>query len=518
VTVPRRPRAIAAGIALALVTLGPILPPLAGFARRVLCGEAVLLTGTPALWGRSLALAGLSALLAAAVGAGQALWMESGVGRLRRAARGLYLLPLLLPPYLTALTWMVLAGREGPAALPMRWLGLGAPTPFGLTGAALVMGLTAAPVVAWLCRGTLAGMESEPVEAALIAGGPARAWRRVILPALWPSALAGAGIAFAFSLAEYGVPALLQWTVSSQEVYAEFSRSGDAALAAGFALPALLPAVAAALVVAASGRLLPARRAGAGPPFDTGSLSAPPALRAWAVGGALLGAASLLLPFGVLFARVAAEPAGLAEVVQARGALGGSLVWAATAGLGATLAAALLAAALRHAGGRTVAALCLAPMAVPAPLYGLGLQSLASRPGLSFLGDGPLLLVLGHGGRFLPVALLVLLDGWRRQDPLQWEAAWVAPVPRWRRFSRVALPLLLPSLAAAVGLTAALALGEIGAALLLVPPGGQTVALRLYNLLHYGADARVAALALATALSAGVAGAGVWAIVRRGRS
>jgi len=517
-TVPRGALSLAAGVVLAGITLGPVVPPLAGFARRALSGEVSFLPGNPALWGRSLALAGLSALIAAAAGAGQALWMEAGTGRLRRAARRLYLLPLLLPPYLTALTWMVLAGRDGPAAPLMRGAGLGDPTPFGLTGAALVMGLTAAPVAAWLCRGTLRGMESEPVEAALVAGGPALAWRRVILPALWPSALAGGGIAFAFGLAEYGVPALLQWTVSSQEVYAEFSRSGDVSLAAGFALPALLPAVAAAMAVAASGRLLPARRAGAGPPFDLGHLPVPPALAAWATGGALVGAAALLFPFGVLAARVAADPAGLGEVVEARAALGGSLAWAASAGAGATLVAALLAAPLRRVGSRTVAALCLAPLAVPAPLFGLGLQSLVSRPGLSFLGDGPLLLVLGHAGRFLPVALLVLLDGWRRQDPLLWEAASAAAVPPWRRFSRVALPLLLPSLAASVGLTAALALGEIGAALLLVPPGGQTVALRLYNLLHYGADARVAALALATALSGGLAGAVLWAIVRRGRS
>jgi iron(III) transport system permease protein len=126
-------------------------------------------------------------------------------------------------------------------------------------------------------------------------------------------------------------------------------------------------------------------------------------------------------------------------------------------------------------------------------------------------------LILGHAGRFLPVALLALLDGWRRQDPLLWEAARAAPVAPWRRWSRVTVPLFLPSLAAATGLAAALSLGEIGAALLLVPPGGQTVALRLYNLLHYGADSRVASLALAAALSAGAAGTLVWALVRWGR-
>ena len=42
----------------------------------------------------------------------------------------------------------------------------------------------------------------------------------------------------------------------------------------------------------------------------------------------------------------------------------------------------------------------------------------------------------------------------------------------------------------------ALTLGELGATLLVIPPGQSTLTLRLYNYLHYGASEEVAGLSL----------------------
>jgi iron(III) transport system permease protein len=56
-------------------------------------------------------------------------------------------------------------------------------------------------------------------------------------------------------------------------------------------------------------------------------------------------------------------------------------------------------------------------------------------------------------------------------------------------------------------LTFALAAGELGATLLVAPPGQATLTMRVFNLLHYGATESVAALALMVTATALVTGA-----------
>jgi len=79
----------------------------------------------------------------------------------------------------------------------------------------------------------------------------------------------------------------------------------------------------------------------------------------------------------------------------------------------------------------------------------------------------------------------------------------------------IELPLLLPGIGAGAAVVFLLGLGELGATLLVVPPGSGTLALRIYNYLHYGASDSVAALALCLI---GLSSAAVLAAVRWWRS
>jgi ABC-type spermidine/putrescine transport system permease subunit II len=66
----------------------------------------------------------------------------------------------------------------------------------------------------------------------------------------------------------------------------------------------------------------------------------------------------------------------------------------------------------------------------------------------------------------------------------------------WTRFWRIALPLRRPALAAALAAALALAVGELSATLLVLPPGATTISVHVFQLLHYGVDDRVSALCL----------------------
>ena len=61
---------------------------------------------------------------------------------------------------------------------------------------------------------------------------------------------------------------------------------------------------------------------------------------------------------------------------------------------------------------------------------------------------------------------------------------------------RIVIPLIRPGLAAAFFIGFVLSLGDLGTTLLIMPPGRSTVPVKIYNLMHYGADQMVAALCL----------------------
>ena len=138
--------------------------------------------------------------------------------------------------------------------------------------------------------------------------------------------------------------------------------------------------------------------------------------------------------------------------------------------------------------------LVLLQFLLPGPLLALGMLKLAT--GLPWLKQGDNLLILTHTLRIFPL-LALLLAGWRapragvhRNEVELLGIAW------WRRQWRLRLPQEWSQLGFAAGLGLALVLAELPTTVLVVAPGTETAVLRLYNLMHYGDWAGVAALAV----------------------
>jgi DNA-binding beta-propeller fold protein YncE len=79
----------------------------------------------------------------------------------------------------------------------------------------------------------------------------------------------------------------------------------------------------------------------------------------------------------------------------------------------------------------------------------------------------------------------------------------------WQLFRYVHWPQIAPQLGAAWYIVFLLCLWDVESMILVVPPGGETVALRVFNLLHYGHNAQVNALCL-TLLALAVAPLALW--------
>ncbi len=137
------------------------------------------------------------------------------VARVRMPGKTLLLslatLPLVVPPFLGAYSWILLLGRNGiVTTLCKQWLGVQLPSIYGATGIILAFTLGYFPYVVLLTYGALSSADPSLEESAQIMGGSRwRITRTVTLPLVTPAIAAGMVIIFMQSLGSFGVPAVL---------------------------------------------------------------------------------------------------------------------------------------------------------------------------------------------------------------------------------------------------------------------------------------------------------------------
>ncbi len=152
-------------------------------------------------------------------------------------------------------------------------------------------------------------------------------------------------------------------------------------------------------------------------------------------------------------------------------------------------------AARRIAGGGWIWLIpVLLPIAVPGSLMGIGLISLWNTPATARVYDSAAILVLSYLARFVPVATLVLVARFRRIDWQLIDAARVQMPSPFRAWVQVYIPLFAKAGAVSMFLVFVLSVAELSATILTMPPGGGTMAVRIFNYLHYGASDVVAYL------------------------
>jgi iron(III) transport system permease protein len=137
---------------------------------------------------------------------------------------------------------------------------------------------------------------------------------------------------------------------------------------------------------------------------------------------------------------------------------------------------------------------------------GIGLISLWNRAIWPDFYSSAFMPVFAGLARFTPLAVLALLPQLRRIDTLLIDAARMIQANPAQTWFQVRLAMLAPGLFAAACLAFALTTGELGATLLVAPPGRATLTMRIYNYLHYGASSSVAGLCLTIAASSLIAG------------
>ena len=524
--------------------LGLLLIPLAGPAAAAWDAPPSAEWGRLAqLAGNSVALAVIACVVAVPAGAFAALALERLMSRGSGVVRCLVVAALFVPLPVTAVAWQVVLGVWSPLASGVvAWR----PWSQGLLPAGVVHGAAGWPWVVVIVAEALRRTDPRLEEEALLTGGPAALFRRVLWPRTLLGALAGGAWVSLQTLTEIPVTDAMMVRTFAEEVYTQLVVAPDAvgAALAVTATPWLMTLAVALLVT----RRAVARRAESGVESGTAPVAAWPGwcrlVGALALSGML--AAFVVLPVAALVwtAGGGASPGGWSawafagECGKVARTDGRVLVssWAEGVAAGVVAVSLALVAAWGATRSKFVAAGVVAVAVVlavtPGPVVGLGLKQaigyIVEREATALAVCGltpdfpvlrstlydqpsPLPAIWACVTRFFPLALVVVTPALFAVPRELREASRLDGLTAWEEWRRVGWPAARSAAFVALLAVTALSLGEVSASKVVNPPSRSAFVLRLFDQMHYGAETTVAALALmplvpAFAMAVAVAG------------
>ncbi len=262
---PAAGRVPAALIPMAVAATGFLVLPLLGLAQRTPWSDLGVILGRPAVRDAlrlSLTTALASTALCVVLGVPLAWVLARAPFPGRRLVRGLVTLPMVLPPVVGGAALLFALGRRSPLGRVLADL-TGVTLPFTTTGVVLAQTFVALPFLVVTVDGALRSADRGLEEAAATLGaGRWTVLRRVTVPQVAPSLLAGAVLAWARALGEFGATITFAGNLQGRTqtmplaVY-QTLQGGDQG--AAIVLSLVLVAISLAVLVALRGRWAPGR-------------------------------------------------------------------------------------------------------------------------------------------------------------------------------------------------------------------------------------------------------------------
>ncbi|MFB6173953.1 MAG: molybdate ABC transporter permease subunit [Halobacteriales archaeon] len=196
----------------------------------------------------SVAGATTSTLIALVLGVPLAYWLARTEWRFRTAARALAVLPLVVPPTVAGIVLLTVAGPGSPLGAASAAAGL--PLTRSFAGVVLAQTFVASPFVVVTATAAFEGADRRLEHASRSLGkGRWTTFRRVALPLAAPGVLAGATLAFARALGEFGATMVMAYYPRTLpiQIWVAFVSFG---LERAYPIALLLVAIAAAVLAA----------------------------------------------------------------------------------------------------------------------------------------------------------------------------------------------------------------------------------------------------------------------------
>lgn len=377
-------------------------------------------------------------------------------------------LPLAVPSYVAAYTWVALF-----------------PGMKGFWAAWLVLTLVSTPYVVLPVVAALRTSDAGGERVARSLGlSPTKAFLRVGLPQIAPAAAAGALLAALYTLSDFGTVSIMRYDAFTRVIYASYRASFDRTSAAVLSL--ILVALALVFVIFEQLTRGSARRYRVG--SGTARVPERVALGRWAkpsayalVGGfTFLALVVPIASLGRMLVRSVDLGVDLPEVFQAMA----STVWVSLLGALVALALALpvgvLAARYHSPGVRLTELGAFTSHVLPGVVVGLSLVFLTLAV-VPVAYQTVAVLAFAYGILFLPKALGSVRSATAAVPPGLEEVARSAGLGPLRSFARVTLPNTWPGVLAGGTLAMLTAMKELPATLMLRPTGMETLATHMWR-------------------------------------
>ncbi|AOF93682.1 iron ABC transporter permease [Sinorhizobium sp. RAC02] len=437
----------------------------------------------------------------------------------------LFVLPMMIPPQVTALAWVQMSGPSSPLLKALHIAPpLGSPQPlYSVGGIALLYGVQHAPLVYLALRAGLLIIPRDGIEAARLSGASAlRTFRDIVLPLALPGMIAGAAVAFVSCIGNFGIPAILGIPASiytlATLIFTKFAAFTDQTFGEVAVLSGVIGLIAVA-GLAVQERALGGRdyrilgHSGAATSFQIGRwkfvlipllvvalffMLVAPFLAL--VAGALVPAFGVPLTLETLSFH-AFEEVLLRQVVTRTAFANSVFLAAVTAGglLGLSVLAGYVLTRRRDAAARLVASLIEIPYALPGIIVAVAfiLVFAAPLPVFNVTLYGTIwIILLAYFASFFAVSLKPVVSAYRQLDPGLEEAARLAGAGFFRRLMDILLPLVAPAAGASVILVFLIACNELTVSALLWSAGTQTLGVVIYNLDDSGSSDLASALSV----------------------
>ncbi len=392
------------------------------------------------------------------------------------AYSGLYklllLLPLLISPYIFAVAW-----KDG-----FYWLFGNSSSIYSAYGVIMVHTFAFFPLAMLITGSALSRIHTGFEEAGLMVVPLKRMVLKIMLPLIRPALTISFLLILIFSLSDFSVPAFFNVRTFTTEIFTQFSALYNFSMAIGQSILLLL--VIFALL------FIEARYLSDAPFFsvsEKGSRSKEYTLkRPFAVHLVLCILLLLVLLTPVLMLVLQSLTGRVFFFAKAweliRPAAIQSLKLATAGALLVTLIGLWSAYGKERRQYRWPDLILLLTFIVPPTVLGIALIRYYNLPSLNFIYGTSMIILIAWLGKFGFIASRIIGNG-IKQIPVSFEeAASVIGIRPINRFLKIGLPLLIPSLFAAFVLAFILCLGELGATMMVYPPGMELMPVKTFTI------------------------------------
>lgn len=427
----------------------------------------------------SLIVASGATALAVAVGFFAALWCVGTAVRWQRLFWAVAIAALVLPPFLVTNCWIDLLGQTG---LWRRWLSFNI---YSLGGTVWILALLTWPISFFFVLAAWRRVEAAQLEVdSMLRGGYLLRW--LLLPMARSSLLQASVLTFVLTLNNFAVPAILQVKVFPAELWVNFNTTFDYVAALKICWPMILVPLLAIVWL---------HRSEVAWNWRSDSAPAKTFRRqiglGWWIGSGVIALLAAIASVAVPCWQLVFRSATWNELWPALAAGQSALLH--SAGFAAATAAVVILLALATWRWPLQSVLWL-PFLTPGVLLGIALIWALNRPGLGAIYQSVVIVVLAYGIRYAVLGWNCVARAARGTDRTLSDAARLEGANGWQMLRHVYWPQIAPQVAVGWYVTYLLCLWDVETLVLIVPPGEESAALRIFNLLHYGHNVQVNAL------------------------